>query len=121
MLMEKICLFFCCLLFWKIASAQLTRMDEATATQISNTIQARFDQSNLTGLSVGVIYGGELAYANAWGKAKNNGTPFSIHTKTVIGSVSKIITAIMAMRMIEEGDLGLDVTIGAGCYHWQLS
>lgn len=112
MLMEKICLFFCCLLFWKIASAQLTRMDEATATQISNTIQARFDQSNLTGLSVGVIYGGELAYANAWGKAKNNGTPFSIHTKTVIGSVSKIITAIMAMRMIEEGYLGLDVTIG---------
>lgn len=111
-MMKKICLLFGCLLLGKLCSAQLVRMDEATATQISNTIQTRFDQSNLTGLSVGVIYGGELAYANAWGKAKNNGTSFSIHTKTVIGSVSKIITAVMAMRMIEEGNLGLDVTIG---------
>ncbi|MFT3749749.1 MAG: serine hydrolase domain-containing protein [Agriterribacter sp.] len=110
--MKKIYLFFYCLLLWKISVAQIIRIDEATATQISNTIQTRFGQSNLTGLSVGVIYGGELAYANAWGKAKNNGTPFSIQTKTVIGSVSKIITAIMAMRMIEDGNLGLDVTIG---------
>lgn len=110
--MQKIYLIFGFLLFGIAAHAQLLRIDGATATQISNAIQTRFDQNNLTGLSVGVIYGGELAYANAWGKAKEDGTPFSIRTKSLLASVSKTITAVMAMRMIEEGHLSLNTTIG---------
>ncbi|MCC6290085.1 MAG: beta-lactamase family protein [Chitinophagaceae bacterium] len=95
---------------YSIAQA-FRRMDDGTAAAITSAIQKRFSDSALTGLSVGIIYGGQLVYANAWGKKNDNGDDFTIHTKSLLASVSKTITGIMAMRMIDSGAIGLDVTI----------
>lgn len=83
------------------------RLDDATVNALNSTIASEFNSHNLKGLSVGVIYGGEIVYTNAWGNATNI-PPFTTETKTVIASVSKTITAVMAMRMVQNGDIALN-------------
>lgn len=92
----------------KHANAQTIRkLDDATVNSLNSTINSRFNSYNLKGLAVGIIYGGEIVYTNAWGNATSI-LPFTTNTKTVIASVSKTVTALMAMRMVQDGDIALD-------------
>jgi CubicO group peptidase (beta-lactamase class C family) len=105
-----LCLNFILILAVKTNAQSIKKLDDSTVTLLNQTIQAIFNGNNLTGLSVGILYGGEVVYTNAWGTAKP-GTPFTVGTKSLLASVSKTITGMMAMKMVENGVLGLDVTI----------
>jgi D-alanyl-D-alanine carboxypeptidase len=85
----------------------IRRLDDGTVNALNSNISSLFNSNNLTGLSVGVIYGGEVVYTYALGNATSF-TPFTTSTKTVIGSVSKTITALLAVRLVQNGDIGLD-------------
>jgi CubicO group peptidase (beta-lactamase class C family) len=98
----------CCLLLIQTASAQTIRkLDDGTVSSLNSTITTQFNNKNLTGLAVGIIYGGEIIYTYALGNATGL-SPFTTSTKTVIASVSKTVTALLAMRLVQNGKIALN-------------
>jgi CubicO group peptidase (beta-lactamase class C family) len=68
-----------------------------------------FNEHTLAGLAVGVVRGGELVCFEGVGLADfAAGRPVEPDTVFRIGSISKTMTAIGVMQLIEEGRVGLD-------------
>lgn len=86
----------------------IKKMDDATWDAINVAVVTNFTAYQLKGLSVAVVYGGNIAYANAFGTKNVLGDPFTIYTKSLLASVSKTITGVLAMRLVQNGDIGLD-------------
>jgi CubicO group peptidase (beta-lactamase class C family) len=86
----------------------IKKMDDNTWGAIDANIAANFQQYNLKGLSVAVVYGGNIAFAKGYGNKNDNGDPFTIYTKSLLASVSKTITGVLAMRLVENGDINLN-------------
>jgi CubicO group peptidase (beta-lactamase class C family) len=87
-------------------SQTVRSLDNLTMSQIDAVITNEMTQSNLPGVSVGIIYNGRVAFTKAYGLAAP-GVNATVSTKYPIASVSKTITGIMAMKMVENGDIAL--------------
>ncbi len=99
------------LLVASVSYSQTVRhLDDLVMGQIDDVITAEMSQSSLPSVSVGIIYNGRVVYTKAYGLA-GPGVNATVSTKYPIASVSKTITAIMAMKMIENNDLALADTI----------
>lgn len=60
-----------------------------------------------------MIAEGRLAWAAAYGDA-------SVRTLYQAASLSKVVTAVAALRLVEEGRLGLDTDVNAELHSWHL-
>ena len=61
------------------------------------------------GAVVAVVRGGKMVYQKAWGLANlTHGVPFTLQTRTNIGSTSKQFTAFAILRLAGQGKLSLD-------------
>lgn len=102
-------LLFCCLLLSAAsASAQMT----AEAREEADAFFARlFQQKNTVGGAVIVNQGGERIYAYFHGRAGKHSNPVTDETVYKIASVTKLISAIGVMQLVEEGKLDLDAPL----------
>lgn len=61
------------------------------------------------GCAVGVVVGNEVRYLQGYGEADRAlGTPYTHSTMQGVGSVSKTITALAIMQLVEAGEISLD-------------
>ena len=76
---------------------------------IDAAAQRQLSASNATGLSLAIAHRGRLVFAKGYGLAdKASGTPMRPSHRMRMASVSKPITAIEIMRLVERGQLRLD-------------
>lgn len=94
-----------------LLSQTVLYLDDYTMGQIDNAVTTQMSQSDIPGVSIGVIYNGRVAYTKAYGVSLP-GQNITTSSKFPIASISKTITGVIAMRMVDNGDLGLDTTIG---------
>ena len=96
-----------------LSQQQIRKLDDATMEAIENVIENYVWNQNIIGMAVAFIQDGKVAYSHTEGSARTSpdNTPFLISTQSLLASVSKPITAIMAMRLVQEGHLDLDETI----------
>lgn len=72
------------------------------------------DSTNIPGMQMTIIKNGVLIYSGTFGYSNiTSKTPVKPYTKFRIASVSKVITAITAMKLLEYRKLSLDSTIQA--------
>lgn len=65
------------------------------------------------GMSIAVVRGGDTLVMKGYGMARlEAGTPVTSGTVFAIGSITKSFTAAAVMRLVEEGRLRLDATVG---------
>ncbi|YCM44302.1 serine hydrolase [Verrucomicrobiaceae bacterium 227] len=68
------------------------------------------------GGAIAVICNGQIAYMKGYGTAvydPDGSAPFTKNTAAGIGSISKVLTAMATMKLVEMGDVDLDVAITA--------
>ena len=71
-----------------------------------------FNEHTLAGLAVGVVRDGELEHFTGLGMADGaKGRAVERDTVFRIGSISKTMTAVAVMQLVEEGALDLDATV----------
>src|SRR5262245_20104766 len=65
------------------------------------------------GLALAVVHHGEVIYAKGFGvtSVEDGGTPVTARTLFQIGSTTKPLTGTMLMRLVERGDLALDLPV----------
>lgn len=92
--------------------AQFSRLDANSVTKIEGFINAQQSELEIVGLSVGIIRNGEVAYLKGFGEQdKANNISASENTMYRLASVSKSVTGMMAMRLLESNDLDLNKDI----------
>lgn len=84
-----------------LAPEKIRRIEQAVATQMS--------RNSIPGVSIAIAAGSQLRWAAGYGMADlENFVPVTPLTKIRLGSISKPITAIAVMQLVEQGKMDLD-------------
>ena len=91
-----------------LVSAQSPSRDEAL-TAFSRQLRADVAADDVGGIVAGVMVDGDLVWAQAFGWADRDArTLMSTASISRTGSISKSVTAVLMMRLLDEGVIGLD-------------
>lgn len=82
------------------------------------TLLERMDHYRVPGVSVAVIDRCRIVDARGFGRSAGNGRSVTAHTLFQAGSISKSVTAVAAMRLVEQGKLALDDDIRPSLRSW---
>lgn len=85
------------------------------------SLAERMRQYDVPGLSVAVIHNGKLDWARGWGfRDTASCSPVTPNTAFQAASISKVATAVLALRLVEQGKIGLDRDINEALRSWHL-
>lgn len=80
--------------------------------RIEQAVSAEMTRGSIPGASVAVAIGGELRWAAGFGLADlENQVPVTSATRIRLGSISKPITAVAVLQLVERGKIDLDAEI----------
>ncbi|CAN5744330.1 hypothetical protein BH23GEM9_BH23GEM9_11110 [soil metagenome] len=111
-----------------VSAPRVQRVEEGLLTAV--TIRGRSSEMpllermrfyNVPGVSIAVIDDGRIAWARAYGVKRAGGTePVDTATLFQAASISKPVSAIAALRLVEQGRLSLDADVNASLTSWRL-
>ena len=78
---------------------------------IDRFVEAEIDTQRIPGLALGIVEGDRIVHMRGFGKADESGRPVSPQTPFIIGSLSKSITALAIMQLVEAKKLDLDAPV----------
>ncbi len=81
--------------------------------EVRRLVLGGLDEHDVVGASVAIVHGQETLFAEGFGWADEaNEIPASADTLFRVGSITKTLTAISVMQLVEEGALSLDDPFG---------
>ena len=81
----------------------------------------RMKRLKVPGVSVALIRHGRLAWARGWGvRDASTCAPVTPRTRFQAASISKMVTALVALRLVDEGRLDLDGDVNAKLRRWRI-
>lgn len=83
-------------------------------------VPARMAHYHVPGLSLACIHNGTVEWTQAFGSAKVGGAPVTPDTLFQTGSISKSVTALAVLRLVEQGKLNLDADVSQYLRSWKL-
>jgi CubicO group peptidase (beta-lactamase class C family) len=84
------------------------------------TLAAEMQRLHVPGVSIALIRNGQIAWAKGYGVAVKDGPPVTPDTLFQAASISKPVTALAALRMVEANKLALDADIDTALTGWKL-
>jgi D-alanyl-D-alanine carboxypeptidase len=95
------------------SSAQQHAARAATSSVLQETVDAAREQSAAPGAQATIFLNGQLIWAGASGVASlDDSEPVTASTLFSLASVTKTYTAALTLRLVEDGQLALDDTVG---------
>jgi len=80
--------------------------------ELRSRLQRELDGANLPGVGIAIVQGGEVAYAGGVGKADlARGTEITGDTRFRVGSITKTVIGLAAVKLRDEGKLDLDARL----------
>ena len=84
------------------------------------TLASRMAALHVPGASVAVIHDGKVEWARGFGVTKVNGPPVTTSTLFQAGSISKPVTAMAVLHLVQTGRLGLDSDVNQYLKTWKV-
>lgn len=111
--MPKFLTIVCLLAFSPVFAQQPPhRLAPDKVAVVDKVVQEAFDNGKLVGLAVGIIENGQVAYLKGYGLAdRDSNVPVDTKTMFRWASVSKPVTAVAAMQLVEKGQLDLEADV----------
>jgi CubicO group peptidase (beta-lactamase class C family) len=89
------------------------RREARIEAQVDRIVRAAMAEHGTPGLMIGVVDGGKVVLTKGYGvRALPSGPPPDADTVFAIGSISKAVTAVGAMLLVDDGKIRLDDPIG---------
>ena len=92
----------------KAAASALNAIAEDDTLDIQGKLDAVFKRYHTLGACVCVIENGRITHTFCYGQVDREGTPVTPDTMFRVGSISKMVTSLGVMRLVEDGALTLD-------------
>lgn len=99
------------MLFLQPAGAQAVSPDEAICKRLDAYLESKRRELRIPGLSIGIVQGDKIVYLRGYGTAGPFVGPVTPQTSFILGSVSKGVTALAVMQLVESGKLDLDAPV----------
>ena len=97
----------------EIPAAQNT-LDPALVAEIEAYVTQELDARMVPGAAIGIVKDGELVYAKGFGVKELGGVdPVTPDTNFLVSSVTKTLTAVAVMQLVEQGLIDLDAPVTA--------
>jgi CubicO group peptidase (beta-lactamase class C family) len=74
-------------------------------------VTTRMKELRIPGVAIGIVQGDQIAYLKGFGIADPSGRPVTPQTSFRLASVSKTLTALAIMQLVEAGKVELDVPV----------
>jgi CubicO group peptidase (beta-lactamase class C family) len=87
---------------------------------IPATISQRMAALHVPGISIAVVHNGQIEWARGFGVARIGGPPVTTDTLFQAASISKPITALGVLRLVEQGKLNLDADVDTYLKSWKI-
>ncbi len=101
-----------CLLLACVAASQAAELTSDKSTAIDAAIAKFMAEKRVPGLSAAIVTDGQLSLERGYGLADvENQVPASPATVYRLASISKMLTAVAAMQLVEQGKLDLSAAI----------
>ena len=71
-------------------------------------VQERMTSLNIPGAALAIMHNGEITYIAGYGTANVSGDPITPQTPFLLASLSKSMTAVAVMQLVEAGKVALD-------------
>jgi CubicO group peptidase (beta-lactamase class C family) len=84
------------------------------------TLESRLRALNVPGVSIAAIRNGAIDWASAYGVSSLEGTPVSTATLFGAASISKPVTALGVLKLVEEGKIDLDANVNRYLKRWKV-
>lgn len=81
--------------------------------EVVEYVESEMAELAIPGAAVAIVHDSEVAFARGFGVANPDGDPVTPETPFHIASVSKSLTALAVMQLVEAGALALDDTLGS--------
>jgi CubicO group peptidase (beta-lactamase class C family) len=105
-------------LLWILFSGTALSARGATVDEV---IAAEMKAHAIPGVSIAIIDDGRICKAQGYGNVDaTGGAPVTIDTLFQAGSISKPVTALGALRLVEQGKLRLDDDINRKLHQWRV-
>ena len=78
---------------------------------IDRFVEAEMDAQRIPGLALGIVEGDRIVHMRGFGKADASGRAVSPETPFIIGSLSKSVTALAIMQLVEARRVELDASV----------
>ncbi len=92
----------------------------AGTTAPRRTITTEMRRLKIPGVSVAVMHDGAIDWSKGYGVTRVGGIPVTPNTLFQAGSISKPVTALAALRLVEQHRLTLDGDVNAQLKGWRL-
>jgi CubicO group peptidase (beta-lactamase class C family) len=79
--------------------------------RIDDFIADQLDRHHIPGLALGIVEGNHIVQVRGFGTADSSGSPVAGTTPFVLASVSKSLTALAVMQLVEAGQVKLDSAV----------
>ena len=80
----------------------------------------RMRELKVPGVSVAVIHGGKIQWARGFGSSAIDGPPVQPDTRFQAGSISKPVSAVAALALVQAGKLDLDADVNLALTSWKV-
>ena len=93
---------------------------ETRLTTANKTLAARMAELNVQGVSIAFIEDGKVKWTRTYGVATAGGPPVTDTTLFQAASMSKALASAAALRLVEQGRLGLDEDVNQRLKAWKV-
>jgi CubicO group peptidase (beta-lactamase class C family) len=95
--------------------------NSASATTLDEIVVSEMRKRQISGLSLAIIEDGKIVKAQSYGTTQQGGqTPVTTRTLFQAGSISKPVSALGALRLVEQGKLALDEDVNTKLKTWKV-
>jgi CubicO group peptidase (beta-lactamase class C family) len=88
---------------------------------VDETVLSEIKKRHVSGLSLAIIEDGKIVKAQGYGTTEKGGqTAVTVNTLFQAGSISKPVSALGALRLVQEGKLALDEDVNTKLITWKV-
>lgn len=84
---------------------------DSTFAVLDAYLRSELTKLRVPGAAVAVVRGDSLVYTLAFGRADETGRPITLETPFIVGSISKSMTAMAIMQLVDVGRIALDTPV----------
>jgi CubicO group peptidase (beta-lactamase class C family) len=99
----------------------MTEEQQADFTTLTERVRAEMERWHIPGVAVGILLDGERATAGSGVCSLETGQPVRADTLFQVGSITKVFTTTLVMRLVDDGVLDLDTPVIAYLPELQLA
>src|SRR5512138_1260342 len=78
---------------------------------IDDYVTDKMRSAHIPGLALVIVKGDQVVYSKGYGQANPSGQPVTPQTSFIIGSVTKPLTALAVMQLVDAGKIELDAPV----------